>query len=86
MERTYAMWATRMNTRGSRGNDLSLERYLRNEYRGGMIVAELDGGRSGPKQHGNGTDDGKDGTIARLVKAVLLNLPRVKAVPAEPAA
>jgi len=82
MDRTYAMWATRMNTRGSRGNDLGLERYLRNEFRGGTTAREIDGGRSGPKQHGDGADGGKDGTIVRLVKAVLLNLRRVKPVSA----
>jgi len=49
MDRTYAMWATRTNTRGSRGNDPGLERYLRNEYRGGMTVAELDGVARAPR-------------------------------------
>ena len=35
------MWAGQVNTRGSRGNDLDLEAYLRTEYLGGMTLAAL---------------------------------------------
>ena len=36
-----ALWAEQMNTRGSRGNDPELERYLRTEYLGGATLAVL---------------------------------------------
>ena len=36
-----ALWAEQVNTRGSRGNDPDLERYLRTEYLGGATLAAL---------------------------------------------
>src|SRR3972149_1430829 len=75
-------WATKANASESRGSDAGLERYLRKEFRGGMPFEELryDGNGRAPSQ---GPARARTG-VARIVKLVLLNLHRVKAVPTPP--
>jgi len=59
------------NTRGSRVNDPDLERYLRDEYPGGMTVEALLAGTVRP----NG---GVRAAFVRFVKAVLRDFDRLK--------
>src|SRR2546429_4750082 len=63
------------NTRGSRVNDPDLERYLRDEYPGGMTVEALLAGTGRP--HG-----GVRGGFVRFVQAVLPDLDRLIPTPA----
>ena len=63
------------NTRGSRVNDPDLERYLRDEYPGGMTVEALLAGTVRP----NG---GVRAAFVRFVKAVLRDFDRLKPAPA----
>ena len=63
------------NTRGSRVNDPDLERYLREEYPGGMTVEALLAGTVRP----NG---GVRAAFVRFVKAVLRDFDRLKQTPA----
>src|SRR2546430_14364312 len=62
------------NTRGSRVNDPDLERYLRDEYPGGMTVEALLAGTVRP----NG---GVRSAFVRFVKAVLRDFDRLKPAP-----
>ena len=63
------------NTRGSRVNDRDLERYLRDEYPGGMTVEALLAGTVQP----NGS---VRAAFVRFVKAVLRDFDRLKPAPA----
>src|SRR2546428_7386287 len=63
------------NTRGSRVNDPDLERYLRDEYPGGMTVEALLAGTVRP----NG---GVRAAFVRFVRAVLRDFDRLKSTPA----
>ncbi len=61
-------------------DDPSLERYLQKEFRGGTTLQELLEGRSGPRAAA--PDRGVHVAVVRFVRLVLLNLRRVKPVPA----
>ena len=63
------------NTRGSRVNDPDLERYLRDEYPGGMTVEALLAGTVRP----NGA---VRAAFVRFVKAVLRDFDRLRPTPA----
>ncbi len=63
------------NTRGSRVNDPDLERYLREEYPGGMTVEALLAGTVRP----NG---GVRAAFVRFAKALLRDFDRLKPAPA----
>ena len=63
------------NTRGSRVNDPDLERYLRDEYPGGMTVEALLAGTVRP----NG---GVRAAFVRFAKALLRDFDRLKPAPA----
>src|SRR2546430_16665863 len=63
------------NTRGSRVNDPDLERYLRDEYPGGMTVEALLAGTVRP----NG---GVRAAFVRFVKAVFRGFDRLRPTPA----
>src|SRR5256885_2625097 len=62
------------NTRGSRVNDPDLERYLRDEYPGGMTVEALLAGTVRP--HG-----GVRAALVRFVKAVFRGFDRLRPTP-----
>jgi len=72
---TDSVMARYGNTRGSRVNDPDLERYLREEYPGGMTVEALLAGTVRP----NG---GVRAAFVRFVKAVLRDFDRLKPAPA----
>src|SRR2546422_7942024 len=63
------------NTRGSRVNDPDLERYLRDEYPGGMTVEALLAGTGLP--HGGGR-----AAVVRFLQAPLRGLQPVQPAPA----
>lgn len=68
-------YARLANTRGSRVNDPSFERYLREEFLGGGAAAEL-------MPNGSEKRSTVRGTFVRIVKAVLLDRNRLKPAPA----
>src|SRR2546428_10885959 len=63
------------NTRGSRVNDPDLERYLRDEYPGGMTVEALLAGTVRPNGGGRAA-------FVRFVRAVLRGFDRLQSTPA----
>src|SRR2546422_7514215 len=63
------------NTRGSRVNDPDLERYLRDEYPGGMTVEALLAGTVRPNGGGRAA-------FVRFVKAVLRDFDPLRPTPA----
>ena len=75
MMSTELVMAQYANTRRSRVNDPDLERYLREEYPGGMTVEALLAGTVRP----NG---GVRSAFVRFVKAVLRDFDRLKPAPA----
>src|SRR5207244_12323845 len=75
MMSTELVMAQYANTRGSRVNDPDLERYLREEYPGGMTVEALLAGTVRP----NG---GVRAAFVRFAKAVLRDFDRLKPAPA----
>ncbi len=92
------MWAGQANTRGSRGNDPDLERYLRTEFLGGTSLDALrrdpwpgkysEGrptlGRITRRPRGvrTSTRERARSAIVRIVTTVMVYLRRVKPVPA----
>ena len=72
---TELVMAQYANTRRSRVNDPDLERYLREEYPGGMTVEALLAGTVRP----NG---GVRAAFVRFAKAVLRDFDRLKPAPA----
>ena len=75
MMSTELVMAQYANTRGSRVNDPDLERYLRDEYPGGMTVEALLAGTVRP----NG---GVRAAFVRFAKALLRDFDRLKPAPA----
>ena len=75
MMSTELVMAQYANTRGSRVNDPDLERYLREEYPGGMTVEALLAGTVRP----NG---GVRAAFVRFAKALLRDFDRLKPAPA----
>ena len=72
---TDLVMARYANTRGSRVNDPDLERYLRDEYPGGMTVEALLVSTVQPNR-------GVRAAFVRFVKAVLRDFDRLKPAPA----
>ena len=75
MMSTELVMAQYANTRRSRVNDPDLERYLRDEYPGGMTVEALLAGTVRP----NG---GVRAAFVRFAKALLRDFDRLKPAPA----
>src|SRR3989441_9202673 len=71
---TELVMAQYANTRRSRVNDPDLERYLREEYPGGMTVEALLAGTVRPNGGGRAA-------LVRLAKAVLRGFDRLKPAP-----